>query len=1138
MLGLALALAVLAPALAATHLSVKLTKKPTGFVNGTSASFAWSHKGKLKSTTCKLDSGAAKSCTKGKLTYRNLAAGKHTFVVTVKGTSSKKTAKATWTIDRDLPSPPTSVTGGSASWSATAVTLTASGGGDATSGLKGYQYHVSTNGGAFGSVTSGNPAAIRDEGTSFVQFRTVDKAGNASAWVPAVADAGSTVKVDSTRPAAPALSGVPTGWQNVATETVTASGGADQTGGSGFGHLSHELSTDGGTTWGVETTGTQVTVSAEGTALVRFRSNDLVGNVSPWATATVQIDRVAPTDPAVGGGSTAWQDVASLKLTASGSTDGGSGVSTYQVSTSTDSGGHWTTPADGSSLTVTAQGEALVRFHAVDGAGRTSNWVTGIARIDRTKPTTPTLSGALSGWQNVASQTVTTSGVSDSGGSGLDHVSYETSTDGGTTWGIETTGTQLAVSAQGQTMVRFRSHDFAGNVSDWATATVSIDRSNPTDPAIATSSAAWQSVASIVLKAVSADSGSGIDFYHYQVSTNGGSSWGSVTTGQSKMVTAEGETLVRFQTVDVSGKKSNWVLATARIDRTKPTDPIVSSAGAGWQNATQLNINASGGSDSGGSGFAGYQYQMASNGGSWGALASGTSAAVITQGTTLVRFHTIDGAGNVSAWSQVTVRIDSTPPTDPTVTGGSALWTNAASVAVTASGSTDPFSGLGGYSYQTSTDGGATWNTLVQDTSTSNITAEGTTLVRFRATDNVGNPSNWVTATVKIDRTKPTVPTVAGGSSTWQNVASVTVSGSGSTDPAGGSGLAGYQTRTSPDAVAWSVASAGSATVSSEGLMYVQVRSIDAAGNVSDWAPVSPTAQSTVKIDRTSPTAPSLTGGGSTWTKTAPVTVTAGGSTDVGSGVAGYEYQTSSNGGSTWTTFSGSIAAVANPGDWLVRFHALDNAGRQSSWTQTQVRIDTSAPTSPSVSGGSLSWRNVTQVQFTVSGGSDAGGSLLAGYQYEASTNGGAWSAPATVSGNTVTVTAQGTTVVQVRTIDNAGNWSQWAPASSGAANTAMIDRSAPTLPAVSGGGGTRKCYTSRTVTASGSTDAGSGFSHYEYQVSANKGVTWGVATSGTSVQLTTHGTYRVQFRSVDNLGIASAWAPATANTASTVCIR
>src|SRR4029078_10187574 len=102
--------------------------------------------------------------------------------------------------------------------------------------------------------------------------------------------------------------------------------------------------TDGGTTWGSETPGTQVKVSSEGATLVQFRECDFAGNVTPWVSASVNIDRAVPrwvgevvkidradpTDPVVANSSTTWQSVASINLVASGSTDSpGSGISPY-----------------------------------------------------------------------------------------------------------------------------------------------------------------------------------------------------------------------------------------------------------------------------------------------------------------------------------------------------------------------------------------------------------------------------------------------------------------------------------------------------------------------------------------------------------------------------------------------------------------------------------------------------------------------------------------------------------------------------------------------------------------------------------------------------------------------------------------
>jgi hypothetical protein len=56
--------------------------------------------------------------------------------------------------------------------------------------------------------------------------------------------------------------------------------------------------------------------------------------------------------------------------------------------------------------------------------------------------------------------------------------------------------------------------------------------------------------------------------------------------------------------------------------------------------------------------------------------------------------------------------------------------------------------------------------------------------------------------------------------------------------------------------------------------------------------------------------------------------------------------------------------------------------------------------------------------------------------------------------------------------------------------------------------------------------------------VSKDNGATWGVTTSGSVVKLTTRGVYVVQFQAVDNVGLLSAWAPATPVTANTVCVR
>ena len=88
---------------------------------------------------------------------------------------------------------------------------------------------------------------------------------------------------------------------------------------------------------------------------------------------------------------------------------------------------------------------------------------------------------------------------------------------------------------------------------------------------------------------------------------------------------------------------------------------------------------------------------------------------------------------------------------------------------------------------------------------------------------------------------------------------------------------------------------------------------------------------------------------------------------------AGYEYEQSTNGGTTWSSVptAGASVTVSVEGETLVRFRAVDDVGRVSGWVQGTARVDRTAPSAPTVSGGSLSWRNVASVTVAGSGSVD-----------------------------------------------------------------------------------------------------------------------------------------------------------------------
>ena len=345
-----------------------------------------------------------------------------------------------------------------------------------------------------------------------------------------------------------------------------------------------------------------------------------------------------------------------------------------------------------------------------------------------------------------------------------------------------------------------------------------------------------------------------------------------------------------------------------------------------------------------------------------------------------------------------------------------------------------------------------------------------------------------------------------------------------------------YEYRTSTDGgTTWSAGASGAvAVVSAEGTTLVQFRAVDGAGNVSPWVPAVAGAGNTVKLDRGAPTNPTVSGATGVWSTAASMVVTASGSTDGGSSVSGYQYQTSFNGGAFSASTSGSSVTISAQGTTVVQFRAIDAAGNTSAWVQGTVKLDRTVPTNPTVSGGSTSWFSSASRTISASGATDTI-SGLARYEYRTSTNNGStWGA--TVAGASAVITAEGTTIVQFRSVDNAGNVSVVAP------DDRRIDQHREARP-----DGAEPPDRERRVAhvheqpdhrsgASGSTDAMSGLSTYQYHYSTNGGTTWGSTVSGSSVQFRSAGTYIVQFRAVDRAGNISAWNPLVAGAANTAC--
>ena len=297
--------------------------------------------------------------------------------------------------------------------------------------------------------------------------------------------------------------------------------------------------------------------------------------------------------------------------------------------------------------------------------------------------------------------------------------------------------------------------------------------------------------------------------------------------------------------------------------------------------------------------------------------------------TTNVGKITIEDKDGNKTTCEVSVNVDTTPPTKPTMklykwknnsttpssTSGlssytSNTWSNKNIYAV-ASGSTDK--GIGNVIYQYTTTGAAGSNNH-KSAPTTTITTEGTSTIKYRACDGLGNCSDYTTtSTVRIDKTAPSCSS-SGGNDAWTN-GNRTLKGT-CTD--NGSGCVGPVQKV--------YSSNTNSTAESPGKVK------DNAGNETTCP-----GNQTVKIDKTPPTTPTAgyIGGVSGSNAAATIQGAAGGSTDSGgSGLKEYRYLvknssgTPANSNSSFTTSRNFTRSCGTT--YYAYAIAVDNAGNKS----------------------------------------------------------------------------------------------------------------------------------------------------------------------------------------------------------------
>lgn len=380
--------------------------------------------------------------------------------------------------------------------------------------------------------------------------------------------------------------------------------------------------------------------------------------------------------------------------------------------------------------------------------------------------------------------------------------------------------------------------------------------------------------------------------------------------------------------------------AVVRLDNTKPTIDKTTNSHNGKWTADQVTISATASDTL--SGVKKIYYTYKSDGSSlksdWAkSFAAGSRGPVevnkiwTTEINETVYVVAEDMVGNKSTIKSAgTVQIDKAPPavpkmtlykwssnaTTPTSTSGlatysSGSWSNK-NIYVVPSGGSDNASGKVTYQYTTTGAQGSVNNKTATSTS---ITNQGTSTIKYRACDQVGNCSAYTTAaTVKLDKTVPTCAS-SGGNAAWTTGRRTLT---GTCSDTGGSGCKSKKI-TKP------YSSDINSTTESPGTVY------DNAGNSAPCP-----ANQTVRIDKTAPSTP--TGGAigtvSGSSTSASIKTAARGSTDNGSGLKRYLYLIKTSSGTpnkNDSRFTTSTSFTRSCGTTYYAYAvAEDNAGNRS----------------------------------------------------------------------------------------------------------------------------------------------------------------------------------------------------------------
>jgi hypothetical protein len=466
---------------------------------------------------------------------------------------------------------------------------------------------------------------------------------------------------------------------------------------------------------------------------------DNIGNTAS-ATFGVVPDSAAPTTTdntaAIGN---AWKNTnQTVVLTPVDGT--GSGVAaTYHT---TDGSTPTTTSPTGTSFTLSSDGTYTIKYFSVDNVTNTEPVKTGgtVIRIDKTAPAS-TMTALPANIHNGQALSATATDAL----SGVASVSYYycagTACTPSTLIGTSSTGpsysfTWSGMPVDGPYQLLARATDAAGNSTDSAKRSVTIDNTAPAAPTI-TVKPPDPSNSTAPSFSFTGEAGATFEC------KLDAAAFAACTSPRAYTGQVAGSHTFQVRQTDVAGNLGLAASYTWMIDTTPPAAPAITANPPALSNSRAPSFSFTG--------EPGATFQCQLDGGGFSACTTPKAYASVADGSHTFQVRQIDTAGNTGPNASYTWTIDATAPAAPTLTANPANPTNLTSASFS-------FTGEAGATFECQLDGGA----FAACTSPKAYTAllEGSHTFSVRQTDTAGNTSANRTFTWTIDLTAPAAPTI------------------------------------------------------------------------------------------------------------------------------------------------------------------------------------------------------------------------------------------------------------------------------------------------------------------------------------------------------------------------------------------